>query len=118
MFKASLVDYKLVFTGISKEWGGGVATIAPSNGNQVVGAIYDISEEDLYSLDDYEGYNKIPKVYNRKYFIVTGENGKTFEAISYFKIGKLIETLPSNEYIAVIKEGYRDWDIQVSNTTT
>jgi hypothetical protein len=39
-------------------------------------------------------------------------NGNIVTAISYFKLGQIIETSPSRKYLAVIHEGYEDWGIQ------
>jgi gamma-glutamylcyclotransferase (GGCT)/AIG2-like uncharacterized protein YtfP len=54
-FKATLPDHKLIFAGRSRRWNGGVASIKPAKGEEVVGAIYEISEQCLSSLDIYEG---------------------------------------------------------------
>ena len=55
-FSAVLPNYKLVFTGWSREWHGGKATIQPFKGAKVKGAVYEISEMDLKKLDRFEGY--------------------------------------------------------------
>jgi hypothetical protein len=42
---------------------------------------------------------------------VFDEHSQPFEAITYIKSGQLEETRPSKEYLAVIQQGYRDWEI-------
>ena len=108
-FVATLPNYKLVFSGWSRQWRGGVASIKSFRGERVAGAIYEISERDLRRLDKYEGY---PINYQRLNVTVYGEGGEPIEAITYIKSGQLEETLPSKEYLAVIQQGYRDWEIE------
>ena len=106
MFVATLPNYKLVFTGWSRQWRGGVASIKSFRGEKVPGAIYEVTEECLRRLDKYEAN------YNRLKVTVFNEDGEPIEAIAYIKSGQLEETPPSKEYVAVIQQGYRDWEIE------
>ena len=107
-FVATLNNYKLVFVGWFRQWRGGVVSIKSFRGGKVLGAVYEISEADLRRLDKYEGY---PTNYNRSKVTVFNEDGEPIEAITYLKTGQLEETSPSKEYLAVIQQGYRDWEI-------
>ncbi len=104
-FVATLPNYKLVFTGWSRAWRGGKAAIKRFNGGKVHGAIYDVSEECLRRLDKYE------EGYDRFKVTVFDEYGNPIEAITYIKPGQLEETPPSKEYLSIIQQGYRDWEI-------
>ena len=108
MFVATLPNYKLVFTGWSRQWRGGYATIMLSRGDKVLGAIYEVSEKNLRRLDSYED---CPRSYNRINVTVFDEDGNVVEAVTYIKAGRLEETQPSKEYLAVIQQGYRDWEL-------
>jgi len=108
MFIATLYNYKLVFAGWSRQWRGGVASIKSFRGERVLGAIYEVSDRDLKRLDSYEGY---PSQYNRFNITVFDEDGEPIKAITYIKSGQLEETQPSKEYLALIQQGYRDWEI-------
>ena len=105
---ATLHNYKLVFVGWSRQWRGGVASIKPLRGETVLGAIYEISERDLRRLDKYEGY---PDTYSRLKITVINEDGDPVEAVTYIKAGRLEETQPSQEYLTLVRQGYRDWSI-------
>ena len=107
-FTATLPNYKLVFVGWSRQWRGAKASIRPFQGERVPGAVYDISEQCLRRLDRYEGY---PDVYGRLKVTVFNEDGEPIQAVTYIKAGRSEETLPSPEYLAVIQQGYRDWEI-------
>jgi len=103
LFTAVLPNYKLVFTGWSRQWRGGMASIKSYRGDRVRGAIYEVTEACLQKLDRYEsGYNRLK---------VTGfgEDDEPIEAITYIKTGQLEDATPSKEYLAVIQQGLRDW---------
>jgi gamma-glutamylcyclotransferase len=107
-FKARLPNYKLIFTGWSRKWRGGVATIRRFGGEQVIGGVYEISERDLRVLDEHEGY---PTVYDRVNVLVIPEDGDAVEAVTYIKREQSEETQPSPEYLTTIQQGYKDWGI-------
>ena len=105
MFTATLPNYKVVFLGWSRELRGGKASIRLSRGEKVLGAIYEITEECLRRLDKYEaGYNRLK-------ITVFNEDGEPIEALTYIKSGQLDEAPPSKEYLAIIQQGYRDWEM-------
>ena len=107
-FPATLPNYKLIFTGWSRELKGGKATIRPVKSEKVMGAIYEITDMNLKQLDKYEGY---PANYNRFKVTVWTEDGDPVEAITYIKTEQSQETRPSPEYLKIITQGYKDWDI-------
>jgi len=104
----SLHHYKLAFSGWSRKWRGGVATIQPFRGEKVLGAIYEVSEEDLRRLDKYED---CPATYNRVKVGVNDDFGELIEAVTYVRVGRTEETRPSPDYLKIIQQGYRDWGI-------
>ncbi|MFC1937418.1 gamma-glutamylcyclotransferase family protein [Chloroflexota bacterium] len=106
LFVATLPNYRLLFSGWSRQRRGGTATIQRSQGDKVRGAVYEISEQCLKRLDKYEGY---PEIYNRLKVMVFNEDGEPVESVTYIKIGQLEETQPAKEYLAIIQQGYRDW---------
>ena len=72
------------------------------------GAVYEFSERFLRMLDRHEG---CPAVYNHLNVQVITEDGEAIKAVTYIKREQSEETQPSREYLAVIQQGYRDWDI-------
>jgi gamma-glutamylcyclotransferase (GGCT)/AIG2-like uncharacterized protein YtfP len=108
-FQAVLPNYKLIFTSWSREWKGGTVSIKPTRGEKVAGAVYEISERDLRRLDRYEDY---PTTYDHINVLVIKEDGTASNAITYIKRRQPDETKPSVEYLAVIRQGYKDWTIE------
>jgi gamma-glutamylcyclotransferase len=104
----TLHHHRLVFSGWSRKWRGGVATIQPFRGEKVAGAIYELSEEDMRRLDRYED---CPAKYSRLKIGVNNDFGELIEAVTYIRARRTEEAAPSREYLAVIQQGYRDWGI-------
>lgn len=102
-FIATLPNYKRVFSGWSRQWRGATATIKHFQGEKVHGAIYKVTESCLKQLDKHE------VGYTRMNITVFDEDNQPHQAITYIKSGQLDESLPSQEYAAVIKQGFRDW---------
>ncbi len=105
-FVATLLNYKLIFAGWSRKWHGGVASIKPFRDGRVIGAVYEISEKDLRVLDKHEGY---PTVYDRRNVVVITKDGVPVEAVTYIKREQSEETQPSQQYLEVLRQGYKDW---------
>jgi gamma-glutamylcyclotransferase (GGCT)/AIG2-like uncharacterized protein YtfP len=108
-FTATLPNYKLIFTGWSKEWKGGFASIKPFRGEKVAGAVYEISDINLKQLDRSQGY---PAIYNRFNVVVWTDTGEPVEAFTYIKREQSDVTKPSTELLTYIRQGYMDWDIE------
>jgi gamma-glutamylcyclotransferase len=108
-FSAVLHNYKLIFTGWSRQWKCGTASIKPFRGDKVKGAVYEIAESDLKKLDSFEDY---PATYNHLNVIVWTDDNIQIEAVTYIKKEQSTETKPSQEYLSTIRQGYQDWDIE------
>jgi gamma-glutamylcyclotransferase len=102
-FTAVLPNYKLVFTGWSRTYHGGTATLKPFRGEKVRGAVYEVTDACLRKLDKWESG------YIRQNINVFDEDNQMHPVMTYVKTGQLQEALPSKEYVAIIKQGYRDW---------
>jgi len=108
-FQAILPNYRLVFTGWSREWKGATASIIPVRGERVQGGVYEISDKDLQRLDRAEDF---PNTYDRITVLVLDDSGRSTRAVTYIKKKQSDPGKPSPEYLAVIKQGYRDWGIE------
>jgi len=107
-FSAELPNYKLVFSGWSRQWGGATASIKVSSGDKVLGGVYEIAEKDLSRLDRFED---CPNNYDRLKVLVFRDIGEPVEAVTYIKKRQADEGKPSAEYLAVIRQGYQDWGL-------
>jgi gamma-glutamylcyclotransferase len=108
-FSAVLPNYKLIFTGWAREWHGGKANIIPFKGAKVAGAVYEVSEQELRMLDRFENY---PGTYTHLNVMVFNEDDVAVKAVTYVKARQEEEAKPSPEYVAIIKKGYKDWELE------
>lgn len=108
LFRAVLPNYKLIFTGWQRQWRGATASIKPFQGEKAPGAVYEVSEADLRRLDRAEGY---PSLRSRMNVLVLDDEGEAHRAVTYIKREQSQEGQPSAEYVALIRQGYRDWEI-------
>jgi gamma-glutamylcyclotransferase len=108
-FSAVLPNYKLVFSGYSREKHSSVASIQPFRGSKVIGAIYEISEKGLQKLDRYEDY---PNTYDHLNVMVFNEDDAAVKAVTYIRRRQADESKPSLEYLAIIRKGYKDWELE------
>jgi gamma-glutamylcyclotransferase (GGCT)/AIG2-like uncharacterized protein YtfP len=60
----------------------GYVNIRPKTGEKVVGVLYDLDQQCLDILDEYEGY---PEVFNRILTQVTDQNGHSYKAWTYLE---------------------------------
>ena len=105
-FVATLPNHKLIFSGWSRKWHGGTASIQPTTGEKVIGAVYEVTEGCLANLEKHEGLK-----YRRKPATVFTESGESVEVVTFIMREQSEETKPTMEYLAVIQQGYRDWGI-------
>jgi hypothetical protein len=109
-FVATLYNYKLMFTGWTRQWHGGIATIKRSTNDKVKGAIYEVPDIEWGKLDKAED---CPGNFERIKILVNDEDGESIEATTYIKKGLLQagESKPSPEYLEIIRQGYKDWHL-------
>lgn len=79
------------------------ATIIPTRGSVVPGALWHITDECETSLDYFEGY---PIYYCKKYIQQDG-----IEFMVYVMNGRHERSAPHESYLNIIKQGYVDWSL-------
>jgi len=107
-FAATLPNYRLVFGGYSRQWRGGTANLLSSPGDKVLGGVYDITEQELAKLDKYEGY---PTEYTHVTLTVYPDIGGPVEVVAFARPRQVAESKPSMEYLASLRQGYKDWGL-------
>jgi len=91
---ARLVNYTLAFTRWSRAWNSGTADILPEKGKTVIGALYDLTFDDLKRMDRIADY---PNSYLRL-DVVVESGGETFPAMTYVAV-RIGVFLPSRPYL-------------------
>ena len=97
----TLKDYLLSFNKQSSD--GGKANIQNSPGDKVEGILYFVKEDDLLTLDGYEGVAE--KQYKRQELEVIDLSGRPILAIAYIALNTGPESRPTVEYLNYLLEG-------------
>ena len=98
-----LKNYKFVYDGYSRNRNCSVANVVEEIDNEVWGGLYEITKNDLNSLNKKEGY---PNTYQSKILEVSG-NTSNFNALVFYRTGEC-EGDPSEEYRNLVIEGADD----------
>ena len=118
--KARLDNFARVFCYASKGWGGGgVASLAPSEGSHVLGAVVQLSEEEKVRLDKYEGSYRLVDL---EVSVFEGDSVVVQKAKAYIAGRNLsppddcftppMTVLPSEEYLtAIYVQLQEQWDM-------
>jgi hypothetical protein len=97
----TLQDYLLAFNKQSAD--GGKANIKVSSGDEVEGILYFVKEDDLLTMDTYEGVAE--QQYKRLDIEVIDLSGRHIPAVAYVALNTGPETRPSVEYLNYLLEG-------------
>lgn len=100
--KYILHDYKLEFRR--------VANIIKCKGAETPVALWTITESCEKSLDRYEGY---PRLYRKEYIKLKINKKEVIGMVYVMNMGEIAE--PSNHYYNVIKQGYKDFHIDMTS---
>jgi hypothetical protein len=110
-----LRDYRLTFPLRSETWGGGAAGLTHAHGGTVWGVLYDLSDSDLASLDQREGWHgpgDHHNTYDRDLATIEltraddGSVPRRVRATTYFA-RKLNPTPPTRAYLDAMLRGAR-----------
>ena len=96
--KINLKNFKLTFRSKYR-----AADIEPKKGSIVPGGLFEISKSDEKKLDLYEDF---PNLYKKIYFKYNNE-----KVMTYTMVKKSIFMYPSERYLNIIKQGYKDCNL-------
>ena len=108
---AALSNHRVVCNKKGKNSVDFYAGIFCSPGDEVLGALYQLTEEDITRLDAIEGCNDGGKHYIRNemdFFVRNRETGQVINAFTYFVSKPVAPQKPTSEYAAKIFQGCRD----------
>ena len=100
-------DAEICFRGMSRTWGGGVATFRRAKGAVLPGVLY--ANVDFDELDRYEG---APVCYKRCELTVRLDDGRKVMATTYYKPSSYPLTAPSDDYLGTIADAYDAWGFE------
>jgi len=98
---ARLGGWRLTFTRDSPAWGGGVGHIEPATGDEVWGVLWEVTDQHLRALDDYEGV--AGGAYVRDGVTVSYDD-RDVESIVYIAVPRGFKQ-PSKRYVDALVRG-------------
>lgn len=106
---ARLENYTLTYRGNP---GRAYLTVDKKKGEFVRVAVWDVSENDKKSLDEYEDYPYLYDCFEEKVLL---ENNETITGFIYQMYDRFPICKPSDSYMERCKQGYRDmgWDASI-----
>ena len=106
---ARLENYTLTYRGNP---GRAYLTVDKKQGNFVRVAVWDVSEKDKKSLDEYEDYPYLYDCFEEKVLL---ENNETITGFIYQMYDRFPICKPSDSYMERCKQGYKDmgWDSSI-----
>jgi gamma-glutamylcyclotransferase len=112
---ALLPDHSLAFTRKSINRGCGVADVLPTQGHNVWGVVYEITDRDIIKLDKSEGYmpGRQKNSYFRRESVVlhNGDDQQPLTVFIYFGDPMQNPPLPNIEYKDLILSGAQYWNL-------
>ncbi len=105
VMKGFLPNFEVRFPFWSEEEQGGYSGIMEAPGELVHGALYEVTEQELITMDDLECYKGF---YQRETYLVLGEDGKWCKADLYRVIDPKGPYTPARSYVDIMLEGARD----------
>jgi len=109
LFNAYLPDHTIKFGRWSTQWRCGLATVAPSQGERVWGGVFDLTEEDLKALDQFEGDLPEGAFHHLEVTVVTEDGQKEFVTTHVANtVGKF---RVKDHYLDWIIAGVRHWKL-------
>ena len=110
VMKGYLPNFEVQFPYWSEEDQGGYSGIMEVPGELVHGALYEVTEQELITLDNMEGVYK--DRYKRMTYLVLGEDGKFHPADLFRVIDPEGPFPPSRSYLDIMIKGARDLELE------
>lgn len=109
LFKAYLPDHTIHFPRFSSQWRCGLASVTPSPGERVWGAVFELTDEDLKILDDYDG--EVPEGAFRHLEVTVMTEDERKELVTTHAANPIGKFRVKDDYLDFIRKGVKHWDL-------
>jgi gamma-glutamylcyclotransferase len=108
-FLATLPEHTIQFCRWSAQWRCGLPSVSPSPGERVWGAVFELTDEDIKLMDQFEG-DVPPGAYRHVQATVLTETGEKTLVTTYaaHPIGKF---KPKDHYLDWVMKGLKHWKL-------
>ena len=109
LFLATLADHTIKFCRWSSQWRCGLASIVPSPGEKVWGGVFELTDEDLKVMDEFE--QEVPQgAYRILQVNVVNEAGAK-EFVSTYAANPIGKFKPKDHYLDWVLKGLKHWKL-------
>ena len=109
LFKAYLPDHTIHFPRFSSQWRCGLASVTPSPGERVWGAVFELTDEDLKILDAYDG--EVPEGAFRHLEVTVMTEDEQKELVTTHAANPIGKFRVKDDYLDFIRKGVKHWDL-------
>ena len=104
---ATLGDHTIKFCRWSSQWRCGLASIVPSPGEKVLGAVFDLTDEDIKLMDEFE--QDVPQgAYRHLQITVVNQAGEK-ELVTTYAANPIGKFKPKDHYLDWVMKGLKQW---------
>jgi len=109
LFKAYLPDHTIGFPRFSSQWRCGLASVLPSQGERVWGAVFEITDEDVKIMDTFEG--EVPEGAYRhlEANVITEDDQK--ELVTMYAAHPIGKFKAKDHYLDFVVKGVKYWEL-------
>ena len=104
---ATLPEHTIRFCRWSSQWRCGLATIVPSPGEKVWGAVFEVTDEDLKLLDQFE--NDVPQGAYRHVQVTVHTDGGEKMLVTTYAANPIGKFKPKDHYLDWVMKGLKHW---------
>ena len=109
LFKAYLPDHTIHFPRFSSQWRCGLASVTPSPGERLWGAVFELTDEDLKILDAYDG--EIPEGAFRHLEVTVMTEDEQKELVTTHAANPIGKFRVKDDYLDFVRKGVKHWDL-------
>ncbi|MCS6897587.1 MAG: gamma-glutamylcyclotransferase [Nitrospira sp.] len=105
---AILADHTIKFCRWSSQWRCGLASVVPSPGEQVWGGVFELTDEDVKIMDEFE--NDVPQGAYRHVQVTVTDQGGNKELVTTYVAAPIGKFKPKDHYIEWVMKGLAQWN--------
>lgn len=109
LFKGYLPDHTIHFPRFSSQWRCGLASVTPSPGERVWGAVFELTDEDLKILDAYDG--EVPEGAFRHLEVTVMTEDEQKELVTTHAANPIGKFRVKDDYLDFVRKGVKHWDL-------
>jgi gamma-glutamylcyclotransferase len=109
LYLATLADHTIKFCRWSSQWRCGLASVAPSPGEKAWGGVFELTDEDVKLLDEFE--QDVPQGAFRHVQVTVVTEGGEKELVTTHAATPIGKFKPKDHYLDWVQKGLKHWKL-------